>query len=150
LPMRTFEYTWARSDYWAMATLPPDRIPRTAEENRFIAAVSALEKVGYPERAYSAYISALKRWPGSLVAQIGAGNTAYRMHDLVRAEAAFRQIVLDHPDSVAALNNLAQTLSDQGRHAEALPFAQHAVGLGGPLAELAKATLAEIESKLRQ
>src|ERR1039458_6628715 len=32
LPMKTFEYTWARSGYWAMVALPPGKIPETAEE----------------------------------------------------------------------------------------------------------------------
>ncbi len=150
LPMSTFEYTWARGEYWAMVTLQPDQIPGTAEENKYVSAVSALEKVGFPDRAQTAYFAALKRWPANAVAQLGVGNTAYRMKDMAQAEAAFRQALLDHPDSVAALNNLAQTLSDQARYLEALPFARRAVELGGPLRDIATSTLAEIESKLRQ
>ena len=150
LPMRTFEYTWARSGYWAMVALPPGKIPETAEENSFIAAVSALEKIGEPERVQRTYIAALDRWPGNLSAQIGVGNTSYRMHDLTRAETAFRQAAHEHPDSVAALNNLAQTLADQARYAEALEAARRAVSLGGPLAQTAQATLADIERKIRE
>jgi Peptidase_C39 like family/Tetratricopeptide repeat len=149
LPMRTFEYTWARSGYWAMVALPPGRIPETAEENSFIAAVSALEKIGDPERVQRTYIAALGRWPGNLSAQIGVGNTAYLLHDLVQAEDAFRQATLDHPDSVAAFNNLAQTLADQKRYPEALEAARRAVSLGGPLAETAQQTLADIEHKMK-
>jgi len=150
LPMRTFEYTWARSGYWAMVAMPPGKIPETAEPNSFIAAVSALEKISGPERVQSTYIAALKRWPGNLSAQIGAGNTAYRLHDLARAEAAFRQAAQDHPDSVAALNNLAQTLADQARYEEALEAAQRAVSLGGPLAQTAQQTLADIERAMKK
>ena len=145
LPMRTFEYTWARSGYWAMVAMPPGNIPETAEPDSFIAAVSALEKISGPGKVQSTYIAALKRWPGNLSAQIGAGNAAYQLHDLVQAEADFRQATLDHPDSVAALNNLAQTLSDLGRSDEALQAAHRAVSLGGPLAQTAQETLAEIE-----
>jgi tetratricopeptide (TPR) repeat protein len=150
LPMRTFEYTWARSGYWAMVTLPPGKIPVTAEATSFIAAVSALEKTGDPERVQSTYIAALNRWPGNLSAQIGVGNIAYRMHDLTQAETAFRQAAHDHPDSVAAFNNLAQTLDDQARYAEALEAAHRAVSLGGPLAPTAQETLADIERKMKQ
>jgi tetratricopeptide (TPR) repeat protein len=150
LPMRTFEYTWARGNYWAMVALPPGRIPETAEENSFIAAVSALEKTGDPELVQRTYVAALDRWPGNLSAQIGVGNTAYKLHDLARAESAFRQAVHDHPDSVAALNNLAQTLADQARYPEAQDFARRAVSLGGPLAQTAQATLADIERNLKQ
>lgn len=150
LPMRTFEYTWARSDYWAMVAMPPGKIPETAEENSFVAAVSALERTGDAEPARSTYIAALNRWPGNLSAQIGVGNTSYRLHDLTQAETAFRLAAHDHPDSVAAFNNLAQTLSDQARYVEALAVAHHAVSLGGPLEQTAQETLAEIERKMKQ
>jgi len=148
LPMRTFEYTWARSGYWAMVALPPGKIPATAESTSFVAAVSALEKISGPERVQRTYIAALDRWPENLSAQIAVGNNAYQLHDLNRAETAFRQAAHDHPDSVAALNNLAQTLFDQGDYQEALEAAHRAVSLGGPLAETAQQTLADIESKL--
>jgi tetratricopeptide (TPR) repeat protein len=150
LPMKTFEYTWARSGYWAMVALPPGKIPETAEETSFIAAVSAFEKISDPERAQSTYIAALNRWPGNLAAQIGVGNTAYRLHDLAQAETAFRQAAHDHPDSVAAFNNLAQTLADQTRYEEALEAAHRAVSLGGPLAQVAQETLADIERKMKR
>lgn len=150
LPMTTFEYTWARSGYWSMVALPPGKIPETAEENSFIAAVSALEKISEPERAQSTYIAALNRWPGNLTAQIGVGNTAYRMKNLAQAEAAFRQAAQDHPDSVAAINNLAQTLADQTRYEEALVAARRAVSLGGPLLHTAQETLADIERRMKQ
>jgi tetratricopeptide (TPR) repeat protein len=150
LPMRTFEYTWARSGYWAMVALPPGRIPVTAGANAYIAAASAFERINGSGQAQKAYVAALNRWPGNLSAQIGAGNAAYQLHDLARAEAAFRQAAHDHPDSVAAFNNLAQTLSDQARYQEALEAAQRAVSLGGPLAETAQQTLADIERAMKK
>jgi tetratricopeptide (TPR) repeat protein len=106
--------------------------------------------VGDPERVQTAYLATLKRWPNNQMALMGVGNTAYRMKNLAQAEAAFRQVILKHPDSVPALNNLAQTLADQERYADGLPFAQRAVELGGPLMEISKSTLAEIEIKLKQ
>lgn len=150
LPMRTFEYTWARSGYWAMVTLPPGKIPETADETSFIAAVSALEKMSDTGKAQSAYKAALSRWPKNLTAQIGIGNIAYRLHDLDQAEQAFRSATTDHPDSVAALNNLAQILSDQARFEEALEAAHQAVSLGGGLAPIAQETLIEIENKMKK
>ncbi|MGA9666852.1 MAG: PA2778 family cysteine peptidase [Gallionella sp.] len=149
IPMGTFEYTWARSGYWAMVALPPGKIPVTAEENPFIAALSAFEKSNGPEPALRSYIAALNRWPGNLTAQIGVGNSAYRLHDLVRAETAFRHATHDHPDSGAAFNNLAQTLADQGRYKEALQAARRAVSLGEPSSQIAQQTLAEIERKMK-
>lgn len=150
LPMTTFEHTWARSNYWAMVALPPGKIPETAEESSFMAAISALERVSKPERAQIFYIAALNRWPGNLLAQIGLGNTAYRMNNLAQAEAAFRQAAQDHPDSVAAINNLAQTLADQAHYEEALETARRAVSLGGPLLQAAQETLADIERRMKR
>jgi tetratricopeptide (TPR) repeat protein len=149
LTFSTFENTWARGEYWAMTATAPERIPQTANADSYVAAISALEKTGYPERAHAAYLAALQRWPKHLLAQVGAGNSAYKMKDISRAETAFRQAVQDHPESVAALNNLAQTLIDQKRYAEALPFARQAVVLGGPMSGIAKATLGDIEGKLK-
>jgi tetratricopeptide (TPR) repeat protein len=150
LPMRTFEYTWARSNYWAMVALPPGRIPVTAEPDAYVAAVSAYERVNGSARAMQAYVAALDRWPGNLSAQIGVGNAAYQLHDLARAESSFRRAAQDHPDSVAALNNLAQTLADQTRYPEALQAAQRAVSLGGPLAQTAQGTLAGIRRAMNR
>lgn len=150
LPISTFEYTWARSGYWAMVALPAGKIPETAEANSFIAAISAVEKISGPERVQSTYIAASNRWPGNLSAQIGVGNSAYRLHDLAQAESAFRQAANDHPDSVAALNNLAQTLADQGRYVEALGVVHRAINLGGPLGPVAQETLADIERRMKQ
>lgn len=150
LPMRTFEYTWARSGYWAMVALPPGKIPETAEANSFIAAISAVEKISGAEYTQSTYLAALNRWPKNLATQIGSGNNAYRLHDLTQAENIFRQATLDHPDSVAAFNNLAQILAEQTRYEEALHAAHQAVSLGGPLLHTAEETLADIERRMRQ
>ena len=150
LPMATFEYTWARSGYWAMVAVPSGKIPQTAEENSYIAAISAAEKFIEPERALGTYIAALARWPGNLTAQIGVGNTAYKLHDLVQAERAFRQAAMDHPDSDAAYNNLAQTLADQALYEQALEAAKRAVSLEGPLSQTAQETLNDIESRMKR
>ena len=46
------------------------------------------------------------------------------------------------PDSVIVLNNLAQTLSDQGANEEALPFIERAVAqTGGTASPYSKAVL---------
>jgi len=91
----------------------------------------------------------LKRWPNSLVGQMGRGNTAYALGDLASAESAFRQATLAHPDSAAAFNNLAQTLYDRRKIKEALAAAERAVSLGGPQLAASRATLEEIRRKQR-
>ena len=148
ISLKAFEYTWARSNYWAMVALPPGQIPITAGETDYVAAISAAEKIIDAESALLAYQTAAERWPGNLTAQIGMGNAAYRLHDIVKAEKAYRQAAHEHPDSVAAFNNLAQTLSEQARYEEALEAARHAVSLGGPLSQTARETLEDIERRV--
>ncbi len=147
VPMGIFEKVWQPGGYWAMVAVPPDRVPITATETDYATAVVALEKAGQVKNASVAYNAMLERWPDSLAAQMGRGNTAYALHDLATAEAAFRRASTDHPDSAAAFNNLAQVLLDQGRLDDALRAAEQAVSLGGPLLPDTQATLSEIRSK---
>jgi len=60
---------------------------------------------------------------------------------------AFRRAVQEHPESVAALNNLAHVLSERGKLDEALVLAERAVKLGGPLLPSAQGTLNDIRRK---
>jgi tetratricopeptide (TPR) repeat protein len=148
MPIGVFEYLWKDDGHWAMVAVPPERVPVTATEARYASAVIALEKSGQIRNAHTAYNALLKRWPSSLAGQMGRGNTAYALKDLATAESAFRQATLDHPDSAAAFNNLAQTFADRGKLDDALAAAQHAVRLGGPLLAASQATLEEIRKKL--
>lgn len=144
MTLSNFERTWARSGYWAMVALPPDRLPTTATEDTYVAAAVALERVS-ASAARSAYTTALTRWPRNLVARVGSGNLAYATKDFAAAEAAYRQATQDHPQAADAWNNLAQTLFEIGRKEEALAAAQRAVALGGPRTAQYQATLKTID-----
>ena len=65
------------------------------------------------------------------------------------AERALRDAEERDPKSVIVLNNLAQTLSDQGRDAEALPVIERAAALGGPFADTVRETRDGILKKLK-
>ncbi len=144
--LETFEHTWQRANYWAVVVLPPDRLPFTAEELPYLQSVAAIERTGENQVAATAYASARKRWPRSLPALMGLGNTRHALGDIAGAEEVFRHAVQFHPQSAAAHNNLAQTLADQIRYDEAEASAGRAVGLGatGPLLELFQQTLDDI------
>lgn len=144
VPFDVFERTWRRAEHWALVVLSPDRLPSTAEETRYVQSVAMLERIGQHAQAERAYRTALARWPRSLGARMGVGNSRYALGDLQGAERAYREAIDAHPAAGAAFNNLAQTLADQGRLAEAEAAAQRAVSLGGPLAETFRATLAQI------
>lgn len=148
MPFGVLEYTWKESDYWAMVAAPPDRVPATATESRYLAAVNALERTGNARAANTAYTSALRRWPGNLAALIGLGNTHHALGELDQAETALRKALGIEPKSVIVLNNLAQTLSDRGHYEEALNFADSAIALNGPLSPAARQTREEILQRL--
>ena len=146
----THEFVWMRSGYWAMVAMPPDRIPVTADESRWLSAVSALERGGDARAARTAYETFLKRWPANVNAAVGLANTAHALGDLKTAERVLREAEERDPKSVIVLNNLAQTLSDQGRNAEALPVIERAVALGGPFATTVSETRDGILQKLKR
>ena len=148
LAFTVHEMVWKRSGYWAMLALPPDRIPATANEQRWLGAIAALERAGNPAAARDAYHRFLERWPQNVNAAVGLANTHHALGALADAERVLRAAVQREPDSVIALNNLAQTLSDQGRHEEALPFIERAVAAGGPFAAAVQETRETIRKRL--
>jgi len=148
LAFTVHEMVWKRSGYWAMVALPPERMPATASEQRWLPAITALERAGQPAAARTAYGRFLERWPQNVNAAIGLANTHYALGALPDAERALRAAIQREPDSVIALNNLAQTLSDQGKHAEALPFIERAAAVGGPFAAAVEETRETIRKRL--
>jgi len=150
LPFTINEMVWKRSGYWAMVALPPDRIAVTANEQRWLGAVAALEHSGNAANARVAYTSFLKRWPENVTAAVGLANTHYALGALADAERVLREAARRDPDSVIVLNNLAQTLSDQGKNEEALPFIERAerTAAGGPFAAAVQETRDTIRKRL--
>ena len=141
-----FEKTWARGNYWGLMVLEPNQTPLLAKENDYLAAVLGLEKAHQYQGAVTGYRTALTRWPNSLNARMGLGNSYYELGDLKGAENAFREATALHPQSAPAFNNLAYVLFKQGRLEEALIEAQTAVDIGGPQQSEAEKTLQEIKS----
>jgi Tetratricopeptide repeat/Peptidase_C39 like family len=147
LPFAVHEYVWRRSGHWSMVAVPPERIAATASEAGWLASLAALERVD-ARGARSGYAAFLQRWPANVEALIGLANTHYAARELSEAEAVLRRVLQRRPDSVVAQNNLAQTLSDQGRHAEALEMAERAVAGGGPFSQAARETRDLVRSRM--
>jgi len=148
LPLAPLDFFWRDSNYWAMVAMPPGRLPATATETSYGAAVAAFERLGYAEEARQAYAAMLVRWPESFVALMGLGNSLHAQGQLAAAADAFRRATLARPADAAAFNNLAQTLGDQGLWREALEPARRAVELGGPQLATSRETLATIEQRI--
>jgi len=142
------EFVWKRSGYWAMVAVPPERIPATAEEGRWLSALLAFERLNDFQKNRVAYSAFLERWPGNLNAAVGLANAHHALGELPQAEKVLRAALARAPDSVIVLNNLAQTLSDLGRNAEALPIVERAVAAGGPHAAAVRETRETILSRL--
>jgi tetratricopeptide (TPR) repeat protein len=150
MPFAMNEMAWRRSGYWAMVVVPPERIPATAEEARWLSAIAALERAGQPAPARTAYRAFLERWPSNVNAAIGLANSHYALGDLRAAEQVLREAAQRAPDSDIVLNNLAQVLADQGRAAEALPIIDRAAAVGGSHADAVGQTRSEILKKLNR
>lgn len=145
--LTTFEHTWERGGNWAIAVLPPNRLPATAEPLPYLKAVEGLEQAKQYQAAAHAYATALKQWPDDLQAMMGRGNTLYALGRKQESAQAFRSAAQKHPESGAALNNLAHVLAELGQLAEAEKTARQAVALGGPFADTARKTLDEITAR---
>lgn len=151
MPFTAFERSWMASGYWAMVVMPPDRIPATATEDGWLAAVLALSRVSDPITSGLAYATALARWPNNLAAAIGLANQHHRRGAYGEAVAVLRSAQQRHPQSVIVMNNLAQTLSDAGRHREALAQIDRALAdRQSPFAGEARATRQQILQKMEQ
>ena len=148
IPLAVFEYTWKESGYWAMTAAPGQRIPVTAREDAWFEAVAAMERVAGLGAAGIAYKTLMQRWPDSLNGAIALANVEYGFGDLLAAETLLRAAVKGHPKSAVALNNLALVVSDRDRHSEALALIDEAIALGGPFAQSAQDTRAQILKKL--
>jgi Flp pilus assembly protein TadD len=92
----------------------------------------------------------LQKWPNNLPAAIGLANQHHARGALADAAAVLRKAQQRHPQSVIVINNLAQTLSDQGRNAEALAQIDKASDPQSPFAGEVRATRQLILQRIGQ
>jgi hypothetical protein len=150
MPFTAFEREWMKSGYWAMVVTPPDRIPATATEDGWMAAVLAMARTASTDATTRAYAAALGRWPDNLPAAIGLANQHHQRGAYGDAVNVLRTAQQRHPQSVIVINNLAQALSDQGRNAEALTQIDRASDPQSPFAAEVRSTRALILQRIAQ
>ncbi len=147
MDLGTFERTWQRGGYWALAVLKPGQLPVRADELAVLRAAAGLERVARYDAAASAYEAIGQRWPASFAAHFGLGNVRYRLDDLGGAEAAYRRAIAANPDAAGpAWNNLAYVLAGLDRKQEAILAAQEAVD-SDPRDANYRATLTELSAR---
>lgn len=139
-----FERSWALAQHWALVITPLEQLPVTADETRYLDAVADLEAHHQFAAAASAYTAALARWPGSVAARFGLGNSRYGLGQFTQAEQAYRELLAQHPTLGVVWNNLAMSLIAQRRWDDARDAVRHALELGGATADAARATLNEL------
>jgi tetratricopeptide (TPR) repeat protein len=122
----------------------------TATEQGWMSAVLAMARAGGSEAAARAYAAALKRWPDNLPAAIGLANQHHARGAFAEAVAVLREAQQKHPQSVIVINNLAQALSDQGRHSEALAQIEKATDPQSPFAAEVRSTRQLIMQRMAQ
>jgi alkylhydroperoxidase family enzyme len=149
MPFSYFERTWIAGKYWAMVVTPPQRIAATATEDRWLESLLGLARGNDNEATVRGYRAALARWPDSLPAAVGLANHLHEAGRLDEAAGVLRTSLRNHPDSVVVMNNLAQTLSDQGHNAEALFLIRRADAAQSPFGSEVRATRQLIEERVR-
>lgn len=147
ISLELFERTWRRAERWAMVVMPPAELPRTAQELSYLRAVLPFELTGAWETAGQAYATAWQKWPDSIGAGMGLGNSEYGRGDYAAAADAYRRLLALHPGLAPALNNLAQTLANLGDLATAERYAEEALAVGGAQSKIYAETLQEIRSR---
>jgi tetratricopeptide (TPR) repeat protein len=123
----TFERTWARGGYWALAVTPPGRLPRTADEGEALVAAAGISRAGNADDAMTAFRTVVRRWPDSFGGQMGLGNAYYAADRVQEAERAFRAAAALRGNAPEPWNNLAYALHRQGRDSDARAAARRAV-----------------------
>jgi hypothetical protein len=148
-----FARTWARGDRWALAVLPPDRLPATADRRAVMTAAQGLERAGRNAAAAQAYAAILTRWPALYAARIGRGNALYALGRYAEATRALRTATQRRPAAPEAWNNLAYAEAARGNLEAALSAARTAVekaqaaGFDGTAMARYRDTLREIRGK---
>jgi hypothetical protein len=145
-----FERSWIKGGYWSMVVLPPDQVAVTAREERWLEGLLGLARVATGDVVRTAYAAALKRWPDNLPAAIGLANQLHSAGAFEQAARVLRDALQHHPKSVIAMNNLAQTLSDQGRQREALVQIERAMDPQSPFAAEVRATRQLILERMKK
>jgi len=127
--MSVFEFTWKRSNRWAMVVLPTDTLPNDRNLIHLLQAAVDLEEVGQIEAANQTYQTITKRWPDNLVAVMGAANTYITLDNPESATAYYLQALKLNPQRAEIYNNLAYSLLAQSCYQSSLSSIQCAISL---------------------
>lgn len=124
---RHFTRAWDLAENWAIVVLRPGTRPSGLRLTDYLDAVATFEAIGRSEAAAAGYAAGLREWPDGPDLSLGAGNVALARGQLDVAAGHFAHVLASQPQTVAALNNLAEVRRRQGDLVEAKRLAQQAL-----------------------
>ena len=107
---RKFLRTWNRAGAWSFVALKPDEIPVHANQEKYLEAIVAMERLNDPALLIDAYNQLLKRWPENKVARFGLGNAYYADGQYEAAAPMYAHLLGLNPEHIPTRNNLALTM----------------------------------------
>lgn len=147
LAISTFERTWARADYWAMLTVPPGKMPATAQPDRYFLAAVDFQHSNTNFRTISeVYQRGVESWPRHRNLLMGYGNLLLGKQYYADSAEVYSRVIALHPDYGPAHNNLAQALMELHRLEEAEQHVRAAMAIEDEFSAVYANTLREIRS----
>jgi len=153
MSLRTFEYTWQRSERWGLVLLKPGELPQDGTALAFMTSLLGFEKQVLRKTntpcsvLIPAYRAAVLRWPNALTLKMGYGNNLYRAGQGMLALEEFENVIAQDNHYAPAFNNAAQIYAQQGHIEKALNYVQRAIRLGGVHIDEYRSTLNDIINK---
>ncbi len=129
LSTRKFLRTWRRAGAWSFVALRPNETPAHIDQEKYLKAIVAMERLDEPNILIEAYPRLLEKWPHNQVAQLGLANAYYANGHYQTAVLTYTHLLNINPDHVPARNNLAMALSKLNCFDSALTQSEKALAL---------------------
>jgi tetratricopeptide (TPR) repeat protein len=144
-----FMRSWRLADNWAFVAAKPGQIPASGTPDLYMRALVGAAGQLDGDAAERAYEAALGRWPDDALVLFLSASAEHADGELAAAGELYRRALARQPDHVAARNNLANVLLEQGCRQEALREARAALRLldpENPFRAAVADTMSQIES----
>jgi len=150
MSLRTFEYTWQRSQRWALILLIPGDLPKIGTPFKYLKSLLGFELKENWSVLDLAYQAGVRRWPDDTGLKMGYGNALFLQRKLALALKKYEQVILLDPKFSPALNNAAQVHMQQRNYSKALDYVNRAIKAGGVHIDEYRSTLSDINNALQR
>ena len=150
MSLYTFEYTWQRSQHWALILLEPGELPNAGTPFQYLKSLLGFELRENWSLLDTAYQAGTIRWPNDIDLKMGYGNALFLQGKLKFALTEYEQAILLDSKYAPALNNAAQVYIQQKNYGKALVYVKRAIKAGGVHIDEYQSTLKEIKNVSNQ